>query len=114
MEEITHQERAKKELSLLLKKGDRIYYNVNYVLEDGTARYIDFYKFEADKTHHTIKYYLTYQFAQLLQERVNINETEPPRGLYIDGCGMDMGFHVISNISLILFNDAYALKYEQL
>lgn len=106
--------KAKKELTKILKKGDRIYYHVNYVLEDGTARYIDFYKFEPDPHHHTIKYYLTYQFAQLLQERVNINETEPPRGLYIDGCGMDMGFHVISNVSLILFDDAYALKYEQL
>jgi|TARA_R100000353_G_scaffold39235_1_gene31152 hypothetical protein len=105
-------EKAKEELKTILKKGDRIYYHVNYVLEDGTARYIDFYKFEPDDKHHTIKYYLTYQFAQLLQERVNINETEPPRGMYVEGCGMDMGFHVISSVSMILFDDFYALKYE--
>jgi hypothetical protein len=35
-------------------------------------------------------------------------------GIKVGGCGMDMGFHVIYNISKTLFNDGYAIKHQWL
>ena len=30
--------------------------------------------------------------------------------IFVKGCGMDMGFHVIYSLSQTLFNDGYAIK----
>jgi hypothetical protein len=32
----------------------------------------------------------------------------------VQGCGMDMGFHVVYSLSQTLFNDGYALKQRWL
>jgi hypothetical protein len=35
-------------------------------------------------------------------------------GVIVNGCGMDMGGHLVSSLSRALFDDERALKYEWL
>lgn len=47
------------------------------------------------------------------------NRGKKGQGLVVNGCGMDMGFHLVNNLSMHLFcpekythEGAYALKHE--
>ena len=35
-------------------------------------------------------------------------------GILVEGCGMDMGFHLVYNLSRVLYNDGYILKQRWL
>ena len=93
-----------------ISEGDTIYYIVKNVSSSGMYRHIDFYKLEPNDKGEIVKSWLSYNIAKALDYPFK----EKTNSVGVSGCGMDMGFHVISQLSHILFNDDYKLKYESL
>ena len=54
-------------------------------------------------------YYNAYKISQLLDYKHA--EKDGDMGVKVGGCGMDMGFHLIYNLSSVLYKDGYAIKH---
>lgn len=76
--------------------GDTITCVLRSVSRSGMSRRIDFYKF-ASKDGVVEKFYLSGMIATALGWSCNNT------GLRVDGCGMDMGFHVMHELGYALF-----------
>jgi hypothetical protein len=76
------------------------------------SRKMDVYIFVYDqKTKQINKYYLNSLFEALDLFKRDKYKTEC---LKVSGCGMDMGFLVVSELSRVLFDDYKILKQEWL
>ncbi|BAQ85923.1 hypothetical protein [uncultured Mediterranean phage uvMED] len=93
-----------------IKEDDKIFYIIKNVSSSGMYRHIDFYKFTTDDKGRFIKIWLSYQIAKALDYPFK----RKTNSVGVSGCGMDMGFSVISNLGYALFDDYKKLKYEQL
>ena len=49
--------------------------------------------------------YWSYYVSKILGYKLKDNGA-----IFVKGCGMDMGFHVVYSLSQTLFNDGYAIK----
>lgn len=98
-----------KRLQEILKPGDKVYTILRKVSKSGMSRRIDFYHFKGES-----KYFLTGFIAKVGKWSYTLNDWQQGRGLRVDGCGMDMGFHVVYELGHILFKDGYALNQEWL
>lgn len=87
-------ETARKELSAILKPGDTVYYVLRHVSRSGMQREISLFA-EGMRC-------LDYHVARLLDMRRGKRD-----GLVVTGCGMDMGFHLVYNLSRVLFHEAF-------
>jgi hypothetical protein len=101
---------ALKNLKSWIKEDDTIYYIIKNVSSSGMYRHIDFYKFETNEKGQINKYWLSYNIAKALKYSFK----EKTNSIGVSGCGMNMGFSVISNLADELFGDYKKLKYEQL
>ena len=88
-----------------LKKGTKVYCKLNHVSQSGMTRAISFYVLVDGVLSK-----LDYSIGKLLCYKFNNKHG----GLTVRGCGMDMGFDVVYNLSYKLFNDGYSLKHEWL
>lgn len=96
--EQSEHERAVKELKEILKPGDTVYTILRHVTRSRMTRYIDLYVFRDNEPR-----YLTYWASEVLGwKRSNKYE-----GIKIEGCGMDMGFHLVYSLSRRLFPDGF-------
>ena len=89
----------------IIKQNDEILYKVTHVAKSGMSRHIQFFKIKDNNLLN-----LTYNIC----DEFNYTFKDKTRSLYIQGCGMDMGFHVIYNLSRDLFKDGYKLKYRMI
>lgn len=88
----------------LLKKGDHVYGIVRSVAKSGTSRTNDFYVIVDNQP-----VYLSNTMSRIL------GTTQAKGGaLKVAGCGMDMIFACVYELSLRLFDDGYALKHDSL
>lgn len=90
-------------LKKTLTENDEILYQVTHVAKSGMSRHIKFYVIKNNELLG-----LTYSICNALDYKYKHNTNS----LFIRGCGMDMGFHVIYNLSRDLFNDGSKLKYR--
>ena len=104
-EKIDKQDKAKEYLLEVLKPGDTVYTILNHVSSKGMSRRI----WLVTKSATSIVT-LTYNAAILLDYRYNRDYNS----LVVGGCGMDMGYHVVYNLSRALFGDGYALNQQWL
>ena len=81
-----------------LKPGDTIYTVLRHVSRSGMSRKIDLYKIEDGQP-----IFLTGHAAKVLGERWDFDRG----GIVVGGCGMDMGFHLVYNLSYALFKDGF-------
>jgi hypothetical protein len=95
------------QLRELLGAGDTVYTVLRHVSRSGMSRRIDCYKMTAEGPR-----YLSSYVADVL------GYPEPKDGIRVDGCGMDMGYHLVNSLSTALFcpngythEGAYALKH---
>lgn len=96
----------------MLKPGDTVYTILRHVSRSGMSRVIDCYT----KDHQ----WIGYRVALVTESKYD----DKQRGVRIGGCGMDMGFALVYDLSWVLFgrnnpnrsdNDGgYALKQEWL
>ena len=85
-----------KELRELLPPGTTVYTKLNHVSSSGMMRVIEVMIFKDNEPR-----YLTYSVADILDYKLH-NKYE---GLKVHGCGMDMGFSVVYNLSRALYSE---------
>lgn len=82
----------------VLKPGDTVYTVLRHVSRSGMSRNIDVY-YMADGQPQWISAYVGHAIDSP-QSRKN---WERSQGLTVGGCGMDMGFHIVNNLSYAIF-----------
>jgi hypothetical protein len=94
----------------MLKEGQKVYGLVRSVSNSGMSRKISFHTIEQLNDGTTYIKDLTNYVACVLNKKIT-NDKYGRRVINIQGCGMDMIFHTIDNLSKELKID---LKYESL
>ena len=97
---------AKKELKRLIGTSTDIYCTLNHVSQSGMLRIIDF---------HLIKKNKPVWITPLMEKALGFDYKRDTRryGLRVQGCGMDMGFSVVYNLSVALYCYRYGkFKYD--
>lgn len=92
-------EESKSYLSKHLDFGDTVYTVLRHVSRDGMSRIISLYKLTEDGPIN-----LDYYAARFLGYRI-ASAGRTGEGLRIRGAGMDMGYHIVYNLSRALFKD---------
>lgn len=100
MEKITDTDYARAGLKGIFKETDRVYYKINHVAKSGMSRSISFYVAVIGKWNDKkpIIQNITGWVAQMMGKKLDSHN-----GITVSGCGMDMGFHVINNLSIKLY-----------
>ena len=101
---MTKKETEKKEaieyIKKHIKKGDTLYTKIVKVSPSGMSRQITVLDIK-DNTPSYWSYYVSKILGYTLKDN---------GAIFVKGCGMDMGFHVVYSLSKTLFNDGYAIK----
>ena len=93
------------ELRDQLKPGTTVYTVLRHVSDSGMSRMIDLY-YVADGEILRV----TWSAAKVLELTYDRNK----EALRVEGCGMDMGFHVVNALSRMVHQDSQALKHRWL
>ena len=89
----------------VLSPGDTLHTVLRHVSKSGMTRWIDVYKIENGEMR-----YLSYWASKLLDYPMS----DKREGVKVTGCGMDMGFHLVYNVSRALFGAGYdCIKDEE-
>ncbi len=80
-------------LRTFIKPGDTVYTVLRHVSQSGMMRHIDCYVIEDNEPR-----YISTLVAEAIQEPTTHNGA-----VKIAGCGMDMGFSIVYNLSAVLF-----------
>lgn len=107
----TEQEEALERLKQWVQPGDTIYCVLAHVSQSGMRRIIRFYKIAtSQETGKQETWALSWNVAKAL----HFGYDEKKEGVIVNGCGMDMGFHVVYNLSNALFADGHQLTHSWL
>lgn len=87
----------------LLQPGSTVYTVLRSVARSGMSRNIDVYYLEC-VDGKVEKHWLSSRVAKAIGETFNTKRD----CLRVSGCGMDMGFHVVYNLSRVLFSGGHA------
>tara|TARA_R100000781_G_C4056966_1_gene119697 strand:+ start:262 stop:600 length:339 start_codon:yes stop_codon:yes gene_type:complete len=94
-------------LKSYIKKGMTLHSIIRYVSNSGMSRNISFKLINsADTVTELETIDLSYQIAKVLEYPFN----DRYHAVRVKGSGMDMAFHVVENLSRILFDDGKQLK----
>lgn len=85
-----------------IKPGDTLYTKLQHVSRSGMQRVIQVIKIECSNGEPSMSY-LGYNIAQALGDTYDRDRD----GVKVGGCGMDMGFSLVYNLSHHLFGDGY-------
>jgi len=104
---ITDQDLAKQELLKEYFNGNEptVYTVLRSVSASGMTRHISLKVAQGNDI-----YDITYQAAQALGERVS--DRNGHNTIKVNGCGMDMGFHLVYNLSSVLFHGQERAGYK--
>jgi hypothetical protein len=91
-------------LSESLKPGDTVYCILRHVSQSGMTRVIDLVTIEGDNVYH-----IGYNAARAL----GLKYDRDKQGVRISGCGMDMGFALVYDLSYRLFPNGFDLAPGQ-
>jgi hypothetical protein len=83
-------------LTHYLKEGDKVYTILRSVSSSGMTRHISLVIGQGSEMID-----ITYYVAHAMGEKVS--EIKGHRTIKVSGCGMDMGFHLVYNLSSVLF-----------
>ena len=83
-----------------IKKGDTLFTIVTKVAKSGMSRNIKVLDIKEGNPS-----YWNYYIAKVLDYKLKEDGT-----IRVQGCGMDMGFHLVYTLSKVLFDDGYAIK----
>jgi hypothetical protein len=97
----TREQKMSEQIKKYIKKGDTVYTICRQVSASGMYRHISL----LIKTDENILN-LSYSIAEILGMRYK----DKTNSIGVSGCGMDMGFHVVYELSHHLFGDGYAIK----
>lgn len=98
--------RRKESLDILhqwLKPGDTVYSVLRHVSTSGMSRRFDFYVIRDN-----VPRMITGHMSHVLDCRLSSKG-----GLVVNGCGMDMGFHMVYNLGRTLYPQGFYLSKDQ-
>lgn len=84
----------------ILNPGDTIYTVLRHVSRSGMSRGIDCYMMAKDGGEPT---WITAYVGHAIGSPQSMKDWREQRGLRVEGCGMDMGFHVVNSLSCVIF-----------
>ena len=93
----SEKERAREILRGILSKGDTVYTLCRHVSASGMSRRLDLYTISEDASSGAFLRYLTGYVATALGY-----QRHRSGAVVVGGCGMDMGFHLVHNLSYAL------------
>jgi hypothetical protein len=85
-------------LQSIVRPGDTLYTKLNHVSRSGMYRVIDIYLIKDNEPQR-----ISFSVAQAIGSRYD----KVAEGVGVRGCGMDMGFHIVYNLSHCLFPDGF-------
>lgn len=88
---------AREKLRAIVDPSKKIYTMLRHVSASGMSRDISLFVVEGDTLRN-----ITHLAAQALGERVR--DIHGQWAIRVGGCGMDMGFHLVWNISWVLYS----------
>lgn len=92
-------------LTHYIDQGSIIYTVVRSVSASGMSRIMSFKVVKGGELCD-----VTYYVAGLLN--YSLNDYQGHNTIRVNGCGMDMAFHVVSSVATVLFNDYKTLRSE--
>ena len=99
-----------------IKPGDRVYTVLNRKSASGTTRHISCYIATIYDGKPGIR-----NISHLVAAALELRRNFDTGGVVVTGCGMDMGFHLVYELSSVMFFDTvkkgaagYVLKHEWL
>ena len=98
-------EELRKELKKYFPKDSRAHLLINQVSSSGMYRHISVHQISGKGKDKRILN-LSYQVAKFLDYPFK----DKTRSVGVGGCGMDMGFSLIYNLSSALYKDGYKIK----
>ena len=100
-------EEARESLLEWIKPGDTLYTILRHVSRSGMSRRIGVVKpYIREDTGELDMLFLDYAVATLTENRLSPTGKKG-EGICVDGCGMDMGFHLIYSLSYALWPDGF-------
>lgn len=103
---IETKEDAIAKLKEMIQPGDTIYTIVKHVSKSRQSRAISFYVVDSSRNILVIDYYMSLVLEVPFDKK--------NQGLKIQGDGMDMCWHTVTNLSHLIFNDEKALHEKNL
>lgn len=95
----------------IVAEGDELFCILRSVSGSGMRRVIQVVKFETDaQTGRLVPFYLGWLAADALGWKYD----QKAEGVIVGGTGMDMGFHLVYELSHALFGNGYALTHRWL
>ena len=82
----------------LLVPGDTVHTVLRHVAQSGMSRAIDCYKLDGGEARW---------LSPLVAKATGFQFSDKWKALVVDGCGMDMGFHVVSTLSRVLYPEGF-------
>ena len=104
------QEEAIEQLREWIKPNDTLWTQLQHVSKSGMTRHIKVRNLKPDHSGECHPYDYTYLVAKALGSKVS----DRYDGIKREGCGMDMGFDLIYNLSYVLYGDGYAINQRWL
>lgn len=97
---------AKEMLLRYLQPDSTVYTVLRHVSQSGMQRRIDLFSIGQHEGKPYMQYLSGYA-AALMEGRLSKKQ-----GIVVNGCGMDMGFHLVSNLSYYLFGKEGQLRHS--
>jgi len=92
-------------MTVELKKDETVFTTTLHVSKSGMTRHIKFFVIRDNSP-----LYLT----NTIIEKLGYKPNKHWDSIVVRGCGMDMGYHVVHNLSHALFGEGYNLKHRWL
>lgn len=93
-----------------VKPGDTVYTILRHVSSSGMTRYIDIIHISINAEGKPSVTWLGWNAAKAL----DMSYGRDYEGVKVSGCGMDMGFSLVCDLSSVLFGDGYFLNHRWL
>ena len=90
-------------MTVELKKDETVFTTTLHVSKSGMTRHIKFFVIRDNSP-----LYLT----NTIIEKLGYKPNKHWDSIVVRGCGMDMGFHVVSTLASVLYDDYKAIKQE--
>ena len=96
----------KQVLKKVFPKGATAYTSITKVAPSGMSRHI--------MVLGSAKKGIVDNLSAYVAELLDCKYKDDTRSVFVGGCGMDMGFHLVYTLSSVLYDDGYAIKQEWL
>lgn len=100
---------AIEDLRVDLRPGTEVYTSISHVSKSGMSRSIKLYYMYVDIDEKPHIREISYLASQAMNDKLDNKNG----GIKVQGCGMDMGFHIVYNLSYTLYPEGFLCVGEK-